>query len=291
MQDSEFKTEVDRLIVGCGYLGSRVAAAWQQQGLSVAATTRSPAKASEFVAKGILPIVCDVLDPETLSRLPTAKVVLHAVGFDRTSQQSMREVYVEGLRNLLAAIPDQSRLIHISSSSVYGQTEGETVDETSPCEPTRENGQICLEAEQLLADRANSVILRLAGIYGPERMLARAEQLEQKTPFAGNPDAWLNLIDVDDAVQAVVGAAAQDLPNTLYLVSDNEPITRRAYYTRLAELLNVPGPVFDASADDPKGDRGLNKRCSNQRLRAELLPELQYPTIEQGLPHALQLES
>ncbi|MCG6155400.1 SDR family oxidoreductase [Rubinisphaera margarita] len=290
MHDSEFKAEVDRLIVGCGYLGSRVAAAWQQEGLSVAATTRSPAKASEFVAKGILPIVCDVLDPKTLSWLPPAKAVLHAVGYDRQSDQSMREVYVEGLRNLVAALPEQSRLIHISSSSVYGQTDGETVDETSACEPARENGQICLEAEQLLNERANTVILRLAGIYGPERLLARAEQLEQKTPFAGNPDAWLNLIHVEDAVQAVIGAARRELPHSLYLVSDNEPVTRRAYYTRLAELLNTAAPVFDAAADDPKGDRGLNKRCSNQRLQAELVPELRFPTIEQGLVDALQLE-
>ena len=61
-----------KLIVGCGYLGARVAALWRARGEQVAATTRSAARAADLRALGIEPLVCDVLDGESLRSLPEA---------------------------------------------------------------------------------------------------------------------------------------------------------------------------------------------------------------------------
>ncbi|WP_339612538.1 SDR family oxidoreductase [uncultured Rubinisphaera sp.] len=279
----------NRLIIGCGYLGSRAARAWQEQGLSVAVTTRSEERAEEFANQGLQPIVCNVLDPSSLQGLPDADVALHAVGLDRQAGDSMRAVYVEGLRDVLTELEQRiGRMVYISSTSVYGQTDGSAVDEESVCEPARENGQICLEAEQLVLNaKCQGTVLRLAGIYGPDRLLARMKERQQAEPIAGNPEAWLNLIHVEDAVQAVLAASVNDLSHQKYLIVDDEPITRRTYYTRLAELLEAPPPVFIADKPDPKGDRGLNKRCQNQWMHAELIPSLKYPTIREGLWQAI----
>ena len=73
-----------RLIVGCGYLGSRVARRWIEAGNRVWAMTRSPARAAEFAAAGIEPIVADVTKPDTIRGLPDVATVFWAVGFDRT---------------------------------------------------------------------------------------------------------------------------------------------------------------------------------------------------------------
>src|SRR5688572_816560 len=91
------------LIVGCGYLGRRVASRWLASGRRVAALTRR--NASALAALGIEPVVGDVLEPATLRDLPTAATVLYAVGMDRTVGKSMREVYVEGLRHVLDTLP------------------------------------------------------------------------------------------------------------------------------------------------------------------------------------------
>src|SRR5262249_12394551 len=120
------------LVIGCGYLGRRVAVAWRDQGRTVYALTRS--RADELAATGLSPIVADVTDPASLSHLPKVDTVLYAVGRDRSSGQSMHSVYVTGLTNVLAALPPPAKFLYVSSSSVYGQTGGEWVTEDSPTE-------------------------------------------------------------------------------------------------------------------------------------------------------------
>src|SRR6266700_3105042 len=95
----------DMLIVGCGYLGRRLAARCLAAGRRVLATTRSAARAEEFRAAGLVPVVCDVTEPSGLGGLPAAGTVVHCVGLDRSAGKSMREVYVDGLRHLLERLP------------------------------------------------------------------------------------------------------------------------------------------------------------------------------------------
>jgi nucleoside-diphosphate-sugar epimerase len=283
-----------RLIIGCGYLGRRVAQRWLDAGDDVCALTRSEENAASLRQLGIKPLLGDVTQADSLHTLPECDTILHAVGFDRSAAPSKREVYVDGLRNVLNRLTGRcGRFLHVSSTSVYGQEDGELIDEDSPCEPAHESGQICLDAEQLVSaaaargDFPAEAVLRLSGIYGPQRLLARIETIREKQPLPGNPDAWLNLIHVDDAAAAVV--AAGDSPSEqpgLFLVSDDQPIHRRTYYETLARLLNVDEVRFDADAP-ARHTRGLGKCCSNRRLREQLGVTLQYPTIETGLPQAL----
>ena len=281
---------VDKLIVGCGYLGRRVAADWLRQGSAVAALTRSPERAAELRDAGIVPLIGDVTRSDSLAALPAAGTVLYAVGFDRTAGHARRAVSVDGLANVLRTLgPRAERWIHVSSTSVYGQSAGEVVDEASPTEPPQENGRICLEAEQLVRRVVpQSFILRLAGIYGPGRLLRRLHELSSQTPISGNPEAWLNLIHVDDAAAAVLAAEARGPAGGTWLVCDERPIARRDYYELLARLAAAPPPVF-ASESDAGVERpvDLNKRCSSRRIRSELGLVLRYPSIVEGLPQAL----
>lgn len=291
---------MERLIIGCGYLGSRVAARWLAAGDRVSALTRSAENAARLQECGITPYLGDVLQPDSLAQLPAVDTVLWAVGWDRASGKSQHEVYVQGLQNALRHLSGRySRWVGISSTSVYGQTNGEWVDETSPCEPTQPNGQVCLEAEELvrdttfMVDATRRVTLRLSGIYGPGRLLSRVAGLRAGEPISGKPDSWLNLIHVDDAAEAVLCVATAVDPSPQYLISDSEPLTRHDYYSLLASLVEAPPPRF---ADDGSiggslsaGTRtaGLNKRCSNALARQELAWNLKYPTYREGLPHAV----
>ncbi len=282
------------LIVGCGYLGQRVAARWMEAQHSVFAVTRSTARAAEFQQWGWTPIVADICEPLTHVPWPQVDVLLFAVGFDRSSGRSQREVYVDGLRRVMEHVVTD-RVIYVSSSSVYGQQAGEWVDETSTCEPTQPGGQLCLEAEQLVAASSQFKgrgfnLLRLSGIYGPGRLLSRIESLRRQEPLTGSPEAWLNLIHVDDATQAVVACAEGGQTGRTYLVSDDQPVTRGEYYAHLAQFIDAPPPLFDPSQPARRGAGGLNKRCANAKLKAELVRELKYPTYREGLRQALGCE-
>src|SRR5262249_30275123 len=140
----------DKLVLGCGYLGSRVARLWSEQGHRVFASTRRPESAAELAQDGLEPVVCDVTDPASLRDLPPADTVVHCVGLDRSAGHSMRAVYVDGLAHVVATVrawqhlSPTFRFLHVSSTSVYGQTLGEEVDESSPTEPLDESGRIVL---------------------------------------------------------------------------------------------------------------------------------------------------
>src|SRR5262245_1365060 len=90
-----------RLIVGCGYFGSRVARRWRADGHTVWAVTRSAERAAAYVKLGWRPVVADITEPTTLTELPACETILFAVGFDRTRYTDMRSVYVEGLKRLI----------------------------------------------------------------------------------------------------------------------------------------------------------------------------------------------
>jgi nucleoside-diphosphate-sugar epimerase len=270
------------LIIGCGYLGQRVAPLWREQGRRVFALTRS--RSDELRLLGLTPIVGDILQPETLESLPPARVVLYAVGFDRSSGASFREVYIDGLRNVLEALPHTpERFLYVSSTGVYGQSDGEEIDENAPTDPRDDNGQILLEAERLLQrELPMAIILRFAGIYGPGRLMRRAA-VEKGEPIGGDGEKWLNLIQVEDGARAVLAAEQRGRPGSVYHVSDGHPVRRSEFYAYLAELLNAPPVRFEPPGRPaPRDERG-NRRISNRKMREELGAELLYPNYLEGI--------
>jgi len=280
---------MNKLVIGCGYLGLRVAKRWLAEGHRVLATTRNPSRADELRQLGLDPIVCDVLDPHGLQALPRAPTVFYGVGFDRGAGRSMREVYVDGLRNVLAALPPPERFVFISSIGVYGQSQGEEVDETAHASPIEESGRVVLEAEQVLRQTMPAaVLLRFAGIYGPGRLLRRQALLAGE-PLVGDADKWLNLIHVEDGAAAVLAAAERAPSGATYNVSDDEPVRRRAFYTLLAELLGAPPARFVTAAPDtaPPAHERAHRRIVNRRMRTELAVSLRYPSYRAGLPAAI----
>jgi nucleoside-diphosphate-sugar epimerase len=287
---------VTTLIVGCGYLGQRVGASLSRGGAQVFGTVRSEARAAQIASLGIQPVIADVLIPQSLRGLPAVERVFFCVGFDRAAGASMRAVYVDGLMNVLGNLPPEvRRLVYASSTGVYGQTEGEWIDESTRPDPRTESGMICLEAEGRLrgwaerSDRLTSaVVLRFAGLYGPGRVVRRT-LVEKAEPIPGDPSKLLNLIHIDDAASAVVAALAVASPEDVYLVSDDRPVTRLEYYSLVAEFLHAPAPRF-IPPDLAGGDQGrdaTSKRVCNHRMKAGLGLGLLYPDVSTGLAAAL----
>jgi nucleoside-diphosphate-sugar epimerase len=283
-----------KLIFGCGYLGQRVAARWRSAGHDVAVVTRSHERAERLQRDGYTALVADVTRPETLVNLPGAETVLFAVGFDGASGapgQTIEAVYAGGLQNVLAALPSGvGRLIYISTTGVYGPAGGEWVDEATPPDPRRDGGRASLAAEQALAAHtlgARSVILRLAGIYGPNRV-PFIHELRAGQPIPAVAHGYLNLIHVDDAADIVVASDAvppfEDGPR-IYCVSDGQPVDRGAFYSEVARQIGVPPPRFvEPDPNSPRTARAeSNRRVRNDCMLAELHVTLAYPDYRAGL--------
>ncbi len=294
-----------RLIIGTGYLGKRLARAWLSQGDTVFAVTRSPERASVLAAEGFSPLVADVTQPETLSRLPSVDTLVYCAAYDRKSHDSPFSVYVAGLGNVLQTAAGKSAcIVHISSTGVYGDQAGDWTYECSPTRPLRPSAKALLEAEDLLRSSSagpRSIVLRLAGIYGPGR-IPLLENLRRATPLPGAADAVINLIHVDDAVTAVLLANDKAARPNLFNVSDGHPVTRAAFYSELARILSLRGPQAEhpiqnvgsgvpESGPGVAANRGMgHKRVSNDKICRELGFSCRYPTYREGLLSIVQHE-
>jgi putative transcription antitermination factor YqgF len=273
-----------RLVVGCGYLGERVARRFGARGDRVVGTTRSPARGSQLEAAGIEPAIIDVTaaDPGWSALLASARrpsTIFWSVSVDRGASTSYHDVHVGGLTKLLDAVHATGgaspRIVLASSTGVWGDEQGGTVTETTQATPSREAGRVLLEAEQVLAEHpaGGGTALRFAGLYGPGR-LPRLADLRAGRPIAADPDSWLNLIHVDDAAAVVVAVADAPSPKPLYVVSDGRPVRRRDWYGRVAAGAGAPPPTWDIAA--PRG-RGGDKRVDPSLVMTDLGIKLAYP--------------
>jgi nucleoside-diphosphate-sugar epimerase len=183
------------------------------------------------------------------------------------------------------------RFVYAGSTGVYGQNDGEWVDETSPTCPQHESGRVCLAAEELVLNwadtndhSASAIILRFAGLYGPGRMVRRSI-LERGEPIPGDQQKYLNLIHIDDDAQAASAALAAVQPEPIYVVSDDRPVMRKEYYSRMATLLGTPDPVFEPAthSSSESARDATNKRVANHRIKSILAADLIYPDITTGL--------
>jgi nucleoside-diphosphate-sugar epimerase len=250
------------LLAGCGDLGRRVAQRFIDRGAAVWALRRHP-----LPEKGAIRwLRGDLSDPASLGGLPagiTRIVFLPAP--DARDEAAYRTVFVEGLRNLLGALDRTAcrRVLFVSSSAVYGEHDGAWIDEATPPEPLGFNGRVLLEAEQWLAAQAlSSVVLRLAGIYGPGRMqlIERLRGGQARVPR--DVAHWANRIHVDDAADAIVHLLMLDEVLPLYVGADDTPLPLDVLYDFLARQVDVPVPAAGAA---PAGVG--SKRLSNARLR------------------------
>lgn len=279
------------LIVGCGYVGLPLGAELARRGHSVFGLRRTAEGAEDLRAAGLTPVVGDVTRPETLHALPGPfDWVVNTVSSSKGGPEVYRAVYVDGTRHLiewLAGTPLR-KFVYTSSTSVYAQTDGGEVTEESPARPPTETGQLLVETENLLRTAASergfpAVVLRVAGIYGPERGFLFQQYLSGEARLSGDGARLLNMIHRDDVVGAAIAALERGEPGRVYNVADDEPVSQRAFFEWLSQTLSRPMPPTADESTVTKRKRGVtNKRVANRRLREELQYALRFPTFREG---------
>ena len=285
-----------RLILGCGYVGERIASLWRRSGDRVVAVTRSLERAEELEKLGVEPLVWDWLLPtesqsaiqDTLAAL-SPQTVLVAVSHAAPG-------HPKGLANLAqvfgARSPGLGRWIYLSTTGVFADPpEGSElwVDESSSVAPTRPGSINALEAELWLEGSSiEHVVLRPAGIYGPGR-IPNVQPIREGQAMQVDPESYLNLIHVDDLAQVIATVSDRPLCNRLYCVSDGNSVPRKDYYAFIAQRMHLPEPKYcenSPSTNSRRRNQG-NKRVRNQRLVSDHAIRFEFPDYQIGLSSLL----
>ena len=204
--------------------------------------------------------------------------------------ENYRQVYLEGTNNLIGWLSPNppKKFVYTSSTSVYAQNDGAQVKESSPTEPFAETAKILVETEKVLLEavaehKFPAVILRVAGIYGPDRGHWFKQFLKNEASIEGDGSRFLNMIHRDDLVGCIIAALKSGRAGEIYNAVDDEPVSQLHYFQWLAQAVDKPLPpsVPENSAENRK--RGVtNKRVSNRKLKMELGHQFKYPNFRIG---------
>jgi dTDP-4-dehydrorhamnose reductase len=174
------------------------------------------------------------------------------------------------------------RFVYVSTTGVYGDTEGGVVDEDTPPRPLTARARRRWSAEQSVRDTCMQrniewTILRVPGIYGPGRL--PLERLQRGEPLPRSAETRPgNRIHVDDLVLALELALLHpSAANSIFNVGDGDATSQPAFQRRLAELAGLPPPVLVADEEarsrlSPEAWSFLaeSRRVETQRIRERL---------------------
>ena len=271
------------LILGCGDIGTRVGLSLLESRWRVAAVRRNPERLPErFDRYGM-----DLTDPRRLADLGALEPDYVVV--TPTPQSYDPEGYQAGFAKVATGLARQPwlsrcrRVIWISSTRVYSESDGGWVDEHAPLNLDEPQAAAMVAAEATIRRAATATIIRPAGVYGdPEGMLMRRVRAGE-----GGPKGMLygNRIHRDDLARLVVHCLRRDdlgepVPPTL-LGADDDNTPTHEVEDWLAAQLNITL----VRQSTPSRARA-NRRCRSALLK-EIGFALSYPTWREGYGAAL----
>jgi nucleoside-diphosphate-sugar epimerase len=279
---------VNLLIFGLGYTASFYAAEAAKNFTQITATKRKPEVLSEGRLR-LLPFdgASATVDPRVLESLENADALLVSAAPDSSGDPVLRR-----LAEKIAAAPNLTKIVYLSTIGVYGDHQGAWIDETADLRPSNDRTRWRVKAEQdwiTLGENTGKqvYILRLSGIYGPGRSVI--EKLRDGTAKRLiKPGQVFNRIHVADIAQTIDACFFQDAPSGAYNVTDDEPAPPQDVVTYAAELLKLTPPPeqpFETTQLTPmaRSFYGENKRVANRKMKTTLAVELSFPEYRSGV--------
>lgn len=280
------------LILGCGYLGQRVAAQYLQTGVPITGSVRSRISMERLQQRGIVPLMLD-LDRHPLPQLPLAGSSLFY--FIPPATGGSNDPRSAGIVEAFRRQGSPRRLVYLSTTGVYGNCAGEWVDEQRIPAPAVPRALRRWDAEQTLRAWSREsggelVILRVAGFYGAGKL--PLERLRKRLPMVREEEApFSNRIHVNDLVTVCQAAMERGRAGEVYNVSDGHPTTMTDYFDRVADVAGLARPpkisLHQARQNLSPGMLSYmqeSRRLLNRKMLDELDVRLQFPDLATGLP-------
>jgi nucleoside-diphosphate-sugar epimerase len=285
------------LIVGSGDVARRILPHLTGR-YRVFALLRNAARAADWRRAGAQPLLADLDDASSLSRIAgLADVVLHLAPPPNIGDRDTRT------KHLLAALGKGKSLprclIYVSTTGVYGDCGGAVIDETRRLRAESPRAGRRVDAEEALRTwgTRNDVricILRAPGIYAADRL--PLERLEKGLPaLAAADDVFTNHIHANDLAKACVAAMRHGLANRSYNVVDDSDLKMADYFDLVADAYALPHPprlsrVAASAVLSPMQMSFMreSRRIVNRRIKQELKLHLAFPNVADGIADALK---
>jgi len=287
-------------LFGCGYVGYELAKQALQRQMQVSALTRNAEAAAALRRLGVQRVIEAELDTADWHAQidPNQDLIINTVSSAGGGVDGYKKSYLQGQGSIAQWASNRSSdasstFVYTSATSVYPQSAGEWVDESSSSAGCSAYAQVLLEAEHVALDCAafgKTFILRLAGIYGPERHFMLDHLMAGKKTYPGSGDSYLNLIHRTDICAAIwhLFDHRQAVDAGVYNVADDSEATKADIIAWLAQALELPIPTFDPTTPlkregSRRGASGKlpNRRVSNTKLKTTGW-QLHYPTFRDG---------
>ena len=284
-------------IFGCGYLGMRLADTLIAAGHEVGALTKNETFAEVLKARGITEVIVDRLESDSWHSLVGNDYtkIINCVSSAGNGLSGYESSYYEGQASIIQWAKSHSieTFVYTSSTSVYPENSGSWVSEDSLKEDSvhSDTAQVLRRSENLIESNQshfdNYFILRLSGIYGPERHYL-LNQIQSSNAIAGSGDYFMNMIHVDDIVSAIIGLidVKSNIPSGIYNLSDDMPTKKEVVVEWLANELGIAVPTFDkdlvTQRNASRKTRTKNRRIANTKIKEAMGLVLKYPSYKEG---------
>jgi nucleoside-diphosphate-sugar epimerase len=280
---------------GFGSAAAALAERLKPKGWRIAGTARTREKVKDLTAQGI---EAYQFEPP-MSHAATALAATTHVLISAPPTVDGDPALTHHVHDLSALNPRPQWLGYLSTTGVYGDHQGDWVDETTPTAPSTERAKRRVAAEHAWAAWGAAVnvpvhIFRLAGIYGPgQNQLVSLR--EGKARRIVKPGQIFSRIHVEDIAAVLEASIARPNPGAIYNICDDEPAPPHEVVEYAATLLAQdppPAEPFEEAArslsDMALGFYTDSKRVKNDRIKRELGVTLRYPTYREGLKALLQ---
>lgn len=256
-------------VLGCGWLGLPLAKKLLEDSYQVFGTTTSPSKLEVLKDARIVPYMVSLSDVEIHGDMEgfLSNIDVLIINVPPRLRGSNTENFVEKMKLLLNKIKNSpiSKVLFISSTSVYGEIEGEVTEETPP-EPATESGIQLLASEKLFKNAAfvETTIIRFGGLIGPERhpvtMLSGRKGLS-------NGNDPINLIHLDDCIHMITTILHRaywgETFNGVYPLHPK----KRDYYISEAKKRGIPPPTYKDEVSGKKGKTVISRNFLDRSHR------------------------
>ena len=278
---------------GHGYSAQALARILVPKGWRVVGTTRSSENAAGLKSTGVDAIIWP--GDDVRAALGAATHLLISV----SPNEQGDPVIADAGEAITATAPSLEWVGYLSTTGVYGDRNGDWVDETDKLSPATERGRRRVVAERqwqtLAAETGLPLhIFRLAGIYGPGRgPFAKIRRGTARRIL--KPGQVFSRIHVEDIARILAASIDQPSPGAIYNVCDDAPTPPEDVIGYAAELLGVAAPpevhIDDANLSPmARSFYAESKRVRNDRVKRELGVELLFPDYRTGLKSVLESE-
>jgi len=282
------------VIIGCGAVGTQLAIAYQQAGMTVTGLVRSNESLRSLQNKGIQALQVDLDKPFKFDiEIKDAQFFHFAPPPASGTLDTRTSQLLKALRSA-SALP--KRIVYISTTGVYGDCQGRWITEDEPVKPEVDRAKRRLDAETQLLDFGKDsgveiIILRVAGIYGPGKL--PLERLKKGAPVIRESESsYTNRIHLTDLVKIAMAAMTQGKNGQIYHACDGQPGTMTDYFKKVAHKAGLPSPPEISLAEGSEQlSAGMmsymreSRRLSNEKTLNALNVTLIYPSLREGLEH------